>query len=85
VARLFARAADELGPLTGLVNNAGVTSPLGPLADQPAEELRKVVDVNLVGYLLCAKHAIRAMSGRAMLSDEASYTTGAVLRVAGGR
>ncbi len=64
VARLFDTVAGALGPVTGLVNNAGVTSPLGRLVDLTVEELRRVLDVNLLGYVLCAKHAIRAMSTR---------------------
>ena len=63
VAALFAAAA-ELGTVTGLVNNAGVTSPLGRLVDLPATELRRVLEINVVGYVLCAQHAVRAMVGR---------------------
>jgi NAD(P)-dependent dehydrogenase (short-subunit alcohol dehydrogenase family) len=61
VARLFAAAA-EMGAVTGLVNNAGLTAHLGDLADTPVAVLRRVVDVNLVGALLCARAAVRAMS-----------------------
>src|SRR5690606_18238032 len=61
VAELFAAAA-ELGTVTGLVNNAGLTAHLGDLAETPVEVLRRVVDVNLVGALLCARAAVRAMS-----------------------
>jgi len=61
VARLF-EAAASLGRVTGLVNNAGVTGPLGRLVEQPPQELRRVVEVNVVGYLLCAQFAARAMS-----------------------
>jgi NAD(P)-dependent dehydrogenase (short-subunit alcohol dehydrogenase family) len=61
VAELFAAAAD-LGAVTGLVNNAGLTAHLGDLADTPVAVLRRVVDVNLVGALLCAREAVRAMS-----------------------
>jgi NAD(P)-dependent dehydrogenase (short-subunit alcohol dehydrogenase family) len=63
VARLFGAAA-SLGRLTGLVNNAAVTGPIGPLLDLPPPELRRVVEVNLVGYLLCAQFAARVMSRR---------------------
>jgi NAD(P)-dependent dehydrogenase (short-subunit alcohol dehydrogenase family) len=62
VERLFDVARDHLGPVTGLVNNAAVTSRLGRLDELPTRELRRVVDVNLVGYLLCAQHAVRSMS-----------------------
>ncbi|MFB8032250.1 SDR family oxidoreductase [Streptomyces sp. NPDC056004] len=62
VERLFDTAAEQLGPVTGLVNNAGVTGPLGRLADTSAETLRRVVDVNLLGYLLCCRRAAKDMA-----------------------
>ncbi|GGJ80870.1 oxidoreductase [Pilimelia anulata] len=61
VAALFA-AADALGPLAGLVNNAGVTSPMGRLADADLADLRRVVEVNLLGYLYCAREAARRLT-----------------------
>ena len=61
VERLFDRAA-ELGVVTGLVNNAGITGPLGRLTDTSAETIRHVVDVNVVGYLLCARRAAQDMT-----------------------
>jgi NAD(P)-dependent dehydrogenase (short-subunit alcohol dehydrogenase family) len=63
VERLFGEAA-ETGPPTGLVNNAGLTAHIGDLADTPVEVIRNVIDVNLVGVVLCAREAIRAMSTR---------------------
>ena len=61
VAALFDAAA-ELGPVTGLVAGAGVTAHLGDLADTPVAVVRRVVDVNLVGVLLCARRAAQVMS-----------------------
>ncbi|MFG1888889.1 SDR family oxidoreductase [Micromonospora sp. NPDC049051] len=55
-------AATALGPITGLVNNAGVTSPIGAFVDLDPADLRHVVDVNLIGYVLCAQQAARRMS-----------------------
>ena len=63
VDRLFAAAA-ELGPVTGLVNNAGLTAHLGDLADTPVEVIRRVLDVNLLGTVLCARRAAQVMSRR---------------------
>jgi glucose 1-dehydrogenase len=63
VDRLFDVAAD-VGPVTGLVNNAGITGPVGRLVDVPADELLRVFDVDVVGYLLCARRAARDMAGR---------------------
>lgn len=62
VERLFDEAADALGPLTGLVNNAGVGSSLGPLAEASTTDLRRVVDVNVLGVLLCCRRAARDMT-----------------------
>ncbi|MEU9414861.1 SDR family oxidoreductase [Streptomyces sp. NPDC048272] len=62
VERLFDIAGAELGVVTGLVNNAGVTGPLGRLADARTEDLRRVVEVNLLGYLLCCRRAARDMA-----------------------
>ncbi|MGI5448220.1 SDR family oxidoreductase [Streptomyces sp. CA-243310] len=62
VERLFDIAGAELGVVTGLVNNAGVTGPLGRLADARTEDLRRVVEVNLLGHLLCCRRAARDMA-----------------------
>ncbi|MFV2100849.1 SDR family NAD(P)-dependent oxidoreductase [Micromonospora sp. LOL_024] len=60
-------AATELGPITGLVNNAGITSQIGPFTQLRPTDLRDVIDVNLVGYLLCAQQAARRMSDGAAI------------------
>ncbi|MGP4049106.1 SDR family oxidoreductase [Streptomyces sp. 2A115] len=64
VERLFDTAAEQLGPVTGLVNNAAVTGPLGRLADTDTAVLRRVVEVNLLGTLLCSRRAARDMAPR---------------------
>jgi hypothetical protein len=61
VDRLF-EAAAELGPVTGLVNNAGLTAHIGDLADTPVAVIREVVEVNLIGAVLCARAAAQVMS-----------------------
>jgi glucose 1-dehydrogenase len=58
---LFAAAA-ELGTVTGLVNNAGITGPVGKLVDIAVDELPRVFAVNVVGVLLCARRAAQVMS-----------------------
>ncbi|GIJ20881.1 oxidoreductase [Micromonospora lutea] len=68
VATLFDAAA-ELGTITGLVNNAGITSPIGPITELRLDDLRDVVDVNLIGHVLCAQQAARRMaSGGAIVN-----------------
>lgn len=60
VERLFA-AAGEHGRLTGVVNSAGATLHLGPLAETSPELIRRTVDLNLTGALLVARAAVRAL------------------------
>ncbi|WP_405946611.1 glucose 1-dehydrogenase [Streptomyces prunicolor] len=64
VERLFTVAEEQLGPVTGLVNNAGVTGPFGRLADSDPADLRRIVEVNLLGTLLCSRRAARVMTAR---------------------
>ncbi len=72
VAALFDAAAG-LGPLHGLVNNAGVLARQSRLADMDADRLRRVVAVNVIGALLCAREAIRRL--------EAAGTPGVIVNV----
>ncbi|WP_406373783.1 SDR family oxidoreductase [Streptomyces sp. NBC_00647] len=55
-------AAAGLGPVTGLVNNAGVSGPNGRLADADPDGMRDALAVNVLGYLLCARRAVREMT-----------------------
>jgi NAD(P)-dependent dehydrogenase (short-subunit alcohol dehydrogenase family) len=64
VEALFDTVRGELGPITGLVNNAGITGPLGRFTETSPEVMRRVVDVNVTGALLCARRAAREMSNR---------------------
>jgi NAD(P)-dependent dehydrogenase (short-subunit alcohol dehydrogenase family) len=62
VEALFQRAQEEMGPLTALVNNAGAVGEVAPMEEQETDDLTRLMQVNVVGPMLCAKHAIRAMS-----------------------
>jgi NAD(P)-dependent dehydrogenase (short-subunit alcohol dehydrogenase family) len=62
VDRLFDAAA-SLGTVTGLVNNAGITGPVGRLVDIDVSQLPRVYEVNVLGTLLCARRAAREMTG----------------------
>jgi NAD(P)-dependent dehydrogenase (short-subunit alcohol dehydrogenase family) len=62
VDRLFTIAQETLGAVTGLVNNAGATLHIGDLADTPVAIVREVIDVNLLGAILCARRAAQQMS-----------------------
>ncbi len=64
VVRLFETAAAELGYVAALVNNAGITGARSLIEDVTAETLDEVLRVNVAGYFLCAREAIRRMSTR---------------------
>ena len=63
VEHIFA-AADRVGTLTGLVNNAGIVGKLSRADGFDAERISRVVAVNVTGSLLCAIAAIKRMSTR---------------------
>ncbi|MDQ0797312.1 SDR family NAD(P)-dependent oxidoreductase [Streptomyces sp. B1I3] len=61
------RAARELGGLHTLVSNAGIGS-IGTVEDNPDEEWTRVLDVNVLGMVRTARHALphlrRSAAGR---------------------
>jgi NAD(P)-dependent dehydrogenase (short-subunit alcohol dehydrogenase family) len=59
---MFVTAIAELGPLTALVNNAGITGKIGRFADVDSQNLRRVLEVNIIGTMLCSREAVHRMS-----------------------
>jgi NAD(P)-dependent dehydrogenase (short-subunit alcohol dehydrogenase family) len=64
VITMFERIDLELGPLTGLVNNAGVNGGGTRVDEMDAATSMRVFEVNVLGAFICAKHAIRRMAKR---------------------
>lgn len=64
------RAVGELGSLDILINNAGVML-LGPILDAPVEEWERMVEINILGLLYCAKAALPHLLERAENSPRA--------------
>jgi len=64
VERLFAALDRELPPLTALVNNAGLAGQVSRVEDAPAETIRQVMELNVLGSIWCARAAVRRMARR---------------------
>ena len=64
VLRLFAECDGSLGPLTALVNNAGIVAHRARVDEMPAERLQRMFATNVVGAFLCAREAVKRMSTR---------------------
>lgn len=61
---MFQTAERELGPITALVNNAGITGGFARVEDVTAAAIEKTFAVNVTGAILCAREAVRRMSTR---------------------
>jgi NAD(P)-dependent dehydrogenase (short-subunit alcohol dehydrogenase family) len=61
VLRLF-EAADTLGRLSGLVNNAGILETQMRVESMTATRLHRVLSTNVVGAFLCARETVRRLS-----------------------
>jgi NAD(P)-dependent dehydrogenase (short-subunit alcohol dehydrogenase family) len=61
VEHLFEETSKHLGPVTGLVNNAGIMGGGGPVDEMDADTVRRLFDVNVIGPMICTKAAIRRM------------------------
>lgn len=53
------RIPKHLPPLVGLVNNAGITGPLGPFKDVSVQTMKSVLDVNVLGTMLFCQAVVR--------------------------
>ena len=64
VEALFDQVRSDHGRLDLLFNNAGTVAPPVPIDELEIEHWRSVVDVNLTGSFLCARHAFRLMKAQ---------------------
>jgi NAD(P)-dependent dehydrogenase (short-subunit alcohol dehydrogenase family) len=74
VGRLFDEVEGALGPVTALVNNAGTTGRITRFVDLDLATLRRTIDVNLIGCMLCSQEAVRrfAAAGRGAIVNLSS-------------
>jgi NAD(P)-dependent dehydrogenase (short-subunit alcohol dehydrogenase family) len=62
VKNLFQTVDAQLGPITALVNNAGIVEKQMRVEDVDAARLDRILAVNVVGPFLCAREAVKRMS-----------------------
>ncbi|NCT83481.1 MAG: glucose 1-dehydrogenase [Comamonadaceae bacterium] len=61
VGRVFAEVRQRFGPITALINNAGIAGPNKPTHELSVEEFERVQAVNVRGVFLGTKHVIAQM------------------------
>jgi len=56
------QAASDLGTIRGVVANAAIVAPSMRLRDYTADRVRRVLETNVLGTILCCREAVRRMS-----------------------
>jgi NAD(P)-dependent dehydrogenase (short-subunit alcohol dehydrogenase family) len=64
VEQLFATAVQRFGRVDGLVNNAATNPYFGPLIETPEAAIDKTFEVNVKGYLSCARGLVKHAQAR---------------------
>jgi 3-oxoacyl-[acyl-carrier protein] reductase len=64
VATAVERAEEQFGPVSILVNNAGIIGPSRPSWTLEVDEVRSVLEVNVLGTFLCCKAVVPGMLDR---------------------
>jgi len=64
IVRMFETAERELGPIKGLVNNAGITGGFARVEKVSSAAIDNIFAVNVRGTILCSREAVRRMSTR---------------------
>jgi NAD(P)-dependent dehydrogenase (short-subunit alcohol dehydrogenase family) len=62
VVRLFEQVDSAFGPVTALVNNAGILEQQTRVEHMDAARLQRIFTANVIGSFLCAREAVRRMS-----------------------
>ena len=62
VLAMFRTVDHDLGPLGGLVNNAGVVDMASRVDQMSAARMQRMFAINVIGSMLCAREAVRRMS-----------------------
>jgi NAD(P)-dependent dehydrogenase (short-subunit alcohol dehydrogenase family) len=86
VARMFREVDERLGPLTALVNSAGINGgPETAVAELRQAALERLLAVNVIGTMLCCREAVRRMSTAAGGAGGAIVNVSSIASTIGGR
>ncbi len=64
VLAMYRQVDAELGPLSALVNNAGVVDVAARVDEMDWQRLRRMFDINVLGSFICSREALKRMSTR---------------------
>ncbi len=64
ITALFQAVDEHLGPVTALINNAGMAGSVGRLENMAEAELAEIFRLNLIGPFLCSREAVKRMSSK---------------------
>ena len=64
VVRMFKQVDESLGPITALVNNAGILEQQSRVDEMTTERIARIFTTNVIGSFSCAREAVRRMSTR---------------------
>jgi NAD(P)-dependent dehydrogenase (short-subunit alcohol dehydrogenase family) len=62
ILNMFQSIDREVGPLTALVNNAGILESQCRLEALTSDRLERIFRINVIAYFLCAREAVRRMA-----------------------
>ena len=85
VERMFSEVDRHLGPVTGLVNSAGIIGSQRRTDELQRAEAEQVLSVNVVGTMLCCGAAVRRMSTHHGGGGGAIVNVSSIAAVTGGR
>ncbi len=64
IVAMYRQIDDTLGPVTALVNNAGVVDVAARVDQMDWQRLRRMFDINVLGTFVCSREALQRMSTR---------------------
>ncbi|WP_439499111.1 SDR family oxidoreductase [Bosea sp. (in: a-proteobacteria)] len=83
IIHVFAETKVTLGPISQVVNNAGITGKSSTLAEADTQVIRTCIDVNVTGAILVAREAARSLSAHPEIGNRAIVNISSVAATLG--